>query len=483
MNTTRSARHIAVYALASLLVGATLSACSGEPRQQIRTISLQQVSTIHLSIRQPRQVVLRALETEDPMQRITSLRLLFYHTGDHPTLAEVREVDNPSTKELQDLPISLPEGDYQLVAIANASTKLISLTQPGSPLSNLSEATALSTSDLILIRENRIHSVAMLNSQGPVAVKSTDFASEAKPISLVLEPALARVFLYGTPALASGATTGSAAAGYTLSGMVRRMELLRPSGALLTEGTADTESVSIADSYPRGAFYQLLEKGIPEDMSQHLSYFLNAWLKPTSGMSAAWVKLATSLDEQPQRLSSMPYGRETTIPPTAYLAATVPTIYLRYPYIPSGLTLQENEGWVSFRGQYYSESSFREMVQQDDFPSEALRTAVHEAQITADSFTLGFEKSGIAFHHQSYSYYAIPIRHFDDTKAPKANSIGRYGLVRGNEYRIHLTRILRPGSAILPDRAADRSPLVEEKDIRSTISIQPVTTRESEAHL
>ena len=45
--------------------------------------------------------------------------------------------------------------------------------------------------------------------------------------------------------------------------------------------------------------------------------------------------------------------------------------------------------------------------------------------------------------------------------------MGRYGLVRGNEYRIHLTRILRPGSALPPDLSKDQRPLTEERDLRS----------------
>ena len=46
--------------------------------------------------------------------------------------------------------------------------------------------------------------------------------------------------------------------------------------------------------------------------------------------------------------------------------------------------------------------------------------------------------------------HTIPIRHFDDSEAPEKTAHGRYGLVRGNEYRIHLTRILRHASALPP---------------------------------
>ena len=48
------------------------------------------------------------------------------------------------------------------------------------------------------------------------------------------------------------------------------------------------------------------------------------------------------------RKSQPYYIRETTVPPTAYLVGGVPTVILRFPYIPAGLSLQGDEGWFSF---------------------------------------------------------------------------------------------------------------------------------------
>ena len=77
----------------------------------------------------------------------------------------------------------------------------------------------------------------------------------------------------------------------------------------------------------------------------------------------------------------------------------------------------------------------------------------------------------------------MPIRHFDDTKAPTKTSIGRYGVVRGAEYRIRLTQILRPGTPVPPDLTADLTPVAEEKNVHAIVSVRPIVVHSSEIHI
>lgn len=235
------------------------------------------------------------------------------------------------------------------------------------------------------------------------------------------------------------------------------------------------------DRYPKSEHYDTWLSTPPTKTAGLLSYYdplgvttdADAWCAmPTSEpTSNAW-KQARGI-----------YAKESTIPPTAYLTGTIPTVYLRFPYIPSGLTLTAGEGWLSFQGQYYTETQVKQMLQKQQYPNEELKQALTRAGITTASFTEPFDKEGLAFYHKGFSYYTIPIRHFDNTKAPSKTSIGRYGLVRGNEYRIHITHIQRAGSPLPLKLEDNMTPLSEEKAHHSALTLAPVITRRSDTEL
>lgn len=75
---------------------------------------------------------------------------------------------------------------------------------------------------------------------------------------------------------------------------------------------------------------------------------------------------------------------------------------------------------------------------------------------------------GLNFHLNGMCYYYVPIRHFDDTIENTPMAYGRYGVVRNNVYKIVLSNITGPGSAIVPD---PKGPDDKEPVVRSSVYV------------
>ena len=440
-------------------------------------------SVLHLSISTPRSVALRGAEAVDPMQQIKTLHFAFY-AEDSQLVTEVREVKVTSPDQLKDLTLALPEGTYKLVVVANATPALVRETAVGRPLSAISEYRSMLVDALSTASDGSL-TIAQLNEQGAISVPASAFGATTPQVQVTLEPALARVFVYGEPQLPTGVTRGSAPADYLVNGVARYTAPLRPLG-LLRSGVkeAQGDGSNPADRYPSSRLYELWGNSIPTTLTEALAYYTPEMILGKTNMTIPRAALLADEAGIAEARTRQPYYiRETTVPPTAYLVGSIPTVVLRFPYIPAGLSLQGSEGWFSFEGKYYAEHELREMIRSGKVEDTRLQEAIRQAGLTEEMLSASFEMHGISFHHRSYCYYAIPIRHFNDREAPEKTSLGRYGLVRGNEYRIHLTRILRPGSAVPPDLAHDLRPLTEESELHAVIRVRPVVNRSQEAHL
>lgn len=440
-------------------------------------------SVLHLSISTPRSVALRGAETVDPMQQIKTLHFAFY-AEDSELVTEVREVKVTSPDQLKDLTLALPEGAYKLVVVANATPALVRETAVGRPLSAISEYRSMLVDALSTASDGSL-TIAQLNEQGAISVPASAFGATTPQVQVTLEPALARVFVYGEPQLPTGVTRGSAPADYLVNGVARYTAPLRPLG-LLRSGVkeAQGDGSNPADRYPSSRLYELWGNSTPTTLTEALAYYTPEMILGKTNMTIPRAALLADEAGIAEARTRQPYYiRETTVPPTAYLVGSIPTVVLRFPYIPAGLSLQGSEGWFSFEGKYYAEHELREMIRSGKAENTRLQEAIRQAGLTEEMLSASFEMHGISFHHRSYCYYTIPIRHFNDREAPEKTSLGRYGLVRGNEYRIHLTRILRPGSAVPPDLAHDLRPLTEESELHAVIRVRPVVNRSQEAHL
>ena len=440
-------------------------------------------SVLHLSISTPRSVALRGAETVEPMQQIKTLHFAFY-AEDSQLVTEVREMKVTSPDQLKDLTLALPEGTYKLVVVANATPALVRETAVGRPLSAISEYRSMLVDALSTASDGSL-TIAQLNEQGAISVPASAFGATTPQVQVTLEPALARVFVYGEPQLPTGVTRGSAPADYLINGVARYTAPLRPLG-LLRSGVKEVQGdgSNPADRYPSSRLYELWGNSTPTTLTEALAYYTPEMILGKTNMTIPRAALLADEAGIAEARTRQPYYiRETTVPPTAYLVGSIPTVVLRFPYIPAGLSLQGSEGWFSFEGKYYAEHELREMIRSGKVEDTRLQEAIRQAGLTEEMLSASFEMHGISFHHRSYCYYTIPIRHFNDREAPEKTSLGRYGLVRGNEYRIHLTRILRPGSAVPPDLAHDLRPLTEESELHAVIRIRPVVNRSQEAHL
>lgn len=476
-----SIRSLALALLALGFVGS----CADSPRPENASHRFDPrptaEGTLHLRISPARTIQLRGLSlSEDPMQQITRLRFVFYGGAKQDAVTLVRERDIQSAAELADLALRLPIGDYRLIVIANPIPALVSLTQEGSPLSALSEELAITTTQLY--GESSVTTLPMLNARGAVQVSKAQFDLSVTAQAITLEPLLARVLVYGDPELRAGAHKGKAAPGYLLTAQRRQLIPLRPLGLLRTGGMERyDDSSDPKDRYPKGPHYDSWAVKPPTELAPYFAYYSSEhYLDPERSWAKAPATLGTEAGWQRQ---TQIYAKESTLPPSCYQAALVPTVCYRYAYIPSGLTLGEGEGWLSFRGQRYSQSAFVAMLRAKSFPSQALREAVERAQLTEGSFAKAFEREGIAFYHKALNYYYIPIRHYDDSAAPTMSSLGRYGLVRGHEYQIKVTQISAPGMAVPRALSEDHSLLVEERLQHSAISVQSAIINSSEVEL
>ena len=161
--------------------------------------------------------------------------------------------------------------------------------------------------------------------------------------------------------------------------------------------------------------------------------------------------------------------------------------------------LAPDEGWIRYKGGAMKESVFAALVQEvlknvdaynnpvDGMPSsflEALKQGLKDPEkkglLTARS--AAFTINGIQFYHHSYNYYFLPIRHFGQTEAPLWNSFGRYGVVRNNEYAIHLNTILGYGSNLFPDKLTSER-IAEKSSLSFTLTVKDLSSHTAEADL
>lgn len=108
-------------------------------------------STLHLSVRAPRSVALRGLDEEDPMLQISTLHFAFYSEATQLS-TQLREVKVTSVDQLKDINLSLPEGAYKLVVVANATRPLLEQIAIGRPLSAVSGYMTLFVDGSLLLR-------------------------------------------------------------------------------------------------------------------------------------------------------------------------------------------------------------------------------------------------------------------------------------------------------------------------------------------
>ncbi len=441
----------------------------------VSTSSTQHTESAYLRLRlnAPNDAILRnGSVVSDPMQKVTKVLLLFYGQNDN-TLKTIKEIkDVASQDQLTNIVVKVEPNDYKLVVVANPSERVRTLINPNAPLSNIEQGQFILSRDLF---NDTNKSIVMTNDQGPVSIRRTEFHANTSDISkthtITLEPTLARVFVYGTPELRAG-TKGKAPVKFVVNNLPKQVSLLRQLN-LLSTGVQEVsgDQSSRQTRYAKSPFWEAWTNTTPHSVEDIASY-TTAQLCANEMENLVQENLSAS---QGLLENKSLYLKESTMPSTCFLKSFVPYAHIAYPYIPKGLKLGESEGWLSYQGVYYSESDAKEALKQK-VSSNKLYQVLQERHVTLESFDNpeGFSINGLNFYYKGYSYYAVFIKHFGRER----ETYGRYGIVRGNEYRIRLLSINDPGSPI-PIRYNDEfTSISEQENARVGISVQAVETRE-----
>ena len=475
-------------------MGVLLLAChTSSPNKGKTTTSSADSAYISFSLDCP-QGVLRD-GSEDPIHQVRCLSLYIFD-GDKPEskLFGIKKLEGNMASPT---PIKLIRKECYILSFVNVTETLERKLQGYTQLKDFRDAIKGDISYLADVDGSRIHSIAMspVNS-APYHVTEDQFSEtieglgEKPACKLEVEPMLARVFAYGMPQVANsevllldeeiGFRTIYFSQGFDL---IRRTKL---------EG----EEQPLAKDYAYSPGYEALRDQAPGSMTAE---FIGKYrVAPNPVLFYAPVgKDRSSADLFDKKL----YVKETTCPPNHFLVSLIPHIVVRAKVVPKSLKdqLGTEEGWIRYKGGAMRESTFTSLVQEvlknidaydkpvNGMPSgflEALKQGLKDSKkkglitVRKASFTI----NEIQFYHQSYNYYLLPIRHFGQTEAPLWNSFGRYGVVRNNEYAIHLNTILGFGSNLFPDKlTTDR--IAEKSSLSFTLTVKELSSHTIEADL
>lgn len=477
-----------------LLMGGLLSACHpSSPNKGGSTPSDADSAYISFSLDCPQGILREG--GEDPIRQVRCLTLYIFD-GNSPEskMIGIKRVEgNMATPT----PIKLVRKECYILSFVNTTEALEKRLQGYTQLKDFREAIKGDISYLADVDGSKVHSVVMSPvSSDPCHVSEDQFSETIEGLGgktacqLEVEPMLARVFAYGTPHVANGEVLLlDEEIGFRTIYFSQEFDLIRRT-------KLEGEEQPLAQDYAYSPGYEALRDQAPGSLTTE---FIGKYrVAPNPVLFYAPVgKERNSADLSDKKL----YVKETTCPPNQYLVSLVPHIVVRAKVVPKALKdgLAPGEGWIRYKGGVMKESAFSALVQEvlknvdaynnpvDGMPSgflEALKQGLKDSEkkglITARkaSFTI----NEIQFYHRSYNYYFLPIRHFGQTEAPLWNSFGRYGVVRNNEYAIHLNTILGYGSNLFPDKLTSER-IAEKSSLSFTLTVKDLSSHTAEADL
>lgn len=472
--------HYLQRILPLFFVGSLLTSCSEEVQEPLTIATFVETTTDELTfnVEAPNDAVLRSTtETSDPLTNVKSLRFVFYRSFEQThRVAYIREI-SAVTNNLSDISIKIPKGDYKLVVIANPTAKLIELTRENNTLDKLTTGQP-QTAENLKIKSNTVPNllIPMLNTQGPISITVNSFENSAT-IPIQIEPSLARVLVFGSPEVLRG-RQGTAPIRYTITNVTKEMSYLRMLNKLEGGGNESLgDNSSRASRYASCKLWSSWEEQTPTNTNDVAQLTANLYNK-----QEYWTTATTTVEDFATQLSTPTlYCKEGVVPPNAYLQGLVPTAVIAFPYIPEELTLSNEEGWVEYQGRVYPETRVKTMIQTRKYDTPELEGAIRRGNITQNSFSEGFSKENINFYHKGINYYGIPIRHFASATNP--TDYGRYGVVRGNEYRIKLVRVTQMGSPTPMLYQNNLTPVEESLSLSHSLMVTPIEKREQEIEL
>lgn len=476
--------------LKTLLLGCSLAcigfSCSNHPvltnaddvEQPLDSgyITLDLRSNLHLS---------RKGGTHDPLRSVRRVTFLFFHETDSKLLLS-RTVEPTSDLSFD---LKIPKQNYRLAVLVNSGTSYAAII----PEILLPTTAIQATSQTLLesfaayetgnITSESEHSVTMANDQGLIKLLSTQIVdkksqlSEASRLSVNVEPCLARVLVVGKPTISGGEYTGDVSC-YVIDVVPQRIYPLRHL-AKLSSGTNEAygDNSPLADRYASSWAEESIAAGVAYN---NVYGYVKADMFDNPVAAAKMQEKKTDFNLNQAAI----YTKESTVNPKNYFTAYVPRVVLRAKYVPHGIPgVKPDEGWIEFQGRKMSLEQFKKYVDNPVSAGMALADSIKKAK--ADNslvYTGGFVSYGIQFYYKSQNYYAIPIRHFDDEKAPNKDSYGRFGLVRNNEYVLSVKSITGAGSPIVPPVSTTEA-IEKEGYLPASIAVNQTTAHEQDVDL
>lgn len=484
----------AKFLFGALLMGGLLLAChTSSPNKGGTTPSDADSAYLSFSLDCP-QGVLRD-GSEDPIRQVYRLSLYIFD-GNSPEskMIGIKRVEgNMATPT----PIKLVRKECYILSFVNTTEALEKRLQGYTQLKDFREAIKGDISYLADVDGSKVHSVVMSPvSSDPCHVSEDQFSETIEGLGgktdcqLEVEPMLARVFAYGTPHVANGEVLLlDEEIGFRTIYFSQEFDLIRRT-------KMEGEVQPLAKDYAYSPGYEEIKAQSAGALTEEFIGKYRVAPNPTLSFVSVG-KDRNSTDLSNKRL----YIKETTCPPNHFLVSLIPHIVVRAKVVPKSLKdqLGTEEGWIRYKGGAMRESAFASLVQEvlknidaydkpvNGMPSgflEALKQGLKDSKkkglitVRKASFTI----NEIQFYHQSYNYYLLPIRHFGQTEAPLWNSFGRYGVVRNNEYAIHLNTILGFGSNLFPDKlTTDR--IAEKSSLSFTLTVKELSSHTIEADL
>lgn len=428
-------------------------------------------------------IELRNNTQDDPMARVETIKLVFFD-AENDRLVKVHEAPvNPSQDGTYNWTVKLQKGEYKLLIAANFPERFKDLLNPGKQLTEVTANLKYAITGFTSAKENDgfYHSAAipMFNSQGLVTISEANFSTEAEALSVMIEPLYARVIVVGEPKAKDGFIPKDAQTRYFIANTEEYMSLLRVLAPLANGNMEEIGDLStLKDRYAKSPSYEL--EYLSESKGKQYHYITQKEFDTYS------LPVQRTYADNDLTYTSM-YQRELTLKKGAVKVGEAPHVAIAQVWIPSNIGINDESAdrtWFSFNGNYMSRAKFKEYVVSSEtgknIPIYGLKDAIVTSGIKSsdvDKFK-AFEKNGIRCYDQGVNYYAVPIRHFLDDVAPQDDSYGRYGIVRGNEYRFSLQSVSAAGSPILVDLSNDNTELKQLVPSSGAISISQLEVRE-----
>lgn len=382
---------------------------------------------------------------------------------------------------------SLKPGNYYVFVAANPHIDLVNLISNRRPLSELTRAADGQ-------RPNRMasRSIVMMCSQEltPLVdwrIYSTKPAAEAAPLHVFLERTVAKIFV--SPQANQTINAPNAAGGkatmvdFNLTGLNNMTYYLRlPAQALKTNGTPTTDAVLTRED---GSTPSVNRYSTDPNMAQ-----LSEAEQATQFTYATQINRGETSPGGWEDNNGL-FATENTVNADNQNARQLTHIVVKLRYIPKPLPVGTTT-WAYYKGVYmdYStlESKFRAAREANstdesmDMPSgwKATVAELYNNSVKVNNTDApSFDRYGLKFYKDGYSYYLVPIRHFDDRQQPKIGAYGRYGVVRNHLYKITINSVSAPGYLEVPkpeDVPVDKVPTY----VSANVTVLPWTQVQQE---